>query len=73
MDIGLPHKNGFDLANELRSYCSDAKFVAITGYTQADIVRRSRAAGFAKVLIKPAAATELKEAVEAECSPSSTA
>ncbi len=67
MDIGMPVMNGFDLAKELRRSCPGAKFMALTGYTQADIVRRARDADFARVLIKPAAAKVLKEAVETQC------
>jgi CheY-like chemotaxis protein len=67
MDIGIPVMNGFDLAKELRQYCPGARFLAVTGYTRADIVRRARDAGFVKVLTKPAAATVLEQAVETEC------
>jgi CheY-like chemotaxis protein len=67
MDIGMPVMNGFDLANELRKSCPAAKFVALTGYTRADIVRRARDAGFERVLIKPAPANEIKEAVDTSC------
>jgi CheY-like chemotaxis protein len=67
LDIGMPVMNGFDLAKELRQYCPGARFVALTGFTQADIVRRARDAGFERVLIKPAAAKVLEEAVDAGC------
>jgi CheY-like chemotaxis protein len=67
IDIVMPDMNGFDVAKELRRICPRAKFLALTGFTQADIVRRSRDAGFAKVLIKSATARELKEAVDTEC------
>ena len=70
IDIVMPGMNGFDVAKELRRLCPRAKFLALTGFTRADIVRRSRDAGFAKVLFKPAAAKELKEAVETECAAS---
>ncbi len=65
MDIGMPVMNGFDLAKELRQYCPGAKFVALTGYTPEEIVRRARDAGFARVLTKPA--FDLEQAVETEC------
>ena len=67
MDIGIPGRNGFDLAGELRRDCPEAKFLALSGYTPADFVRRARAAGFSKVLTKPAPARVLKEAVDTEC------
>ena len=68
IDLGRPVVNGFDLANELRRHCPEAKLVAITGFTVGDIVRRTRAAGFEKVLFKPTPAQRLQEAVETECS-----
>jgi CheY-like chemotaxis protein len=67
MDIGMPVMNGFDLAKQLRQYCPAAQFVALTGYTRSDIVRRARDAGFARVLTKPASAKVLEQAVETEC------
>ena len=71
MDIVMPVMNGFDLAEELRRYCPGAKFMALIGFTQADIVRRARDAGFARVLIKPAPAKALQEAVDTECAATS--
>jgi CheY-like chemotaxis protein len=67
MDIETPVINGFDLAKELRKSCPEAKFLAVTGYTRADIVRRARRAGFERVLNKPAPAKAIKEAVDAGC------
>lgn len=67
MDIGIPGMNGVDLARELRAFCPEAKFLALTGFTQADIVRRARDAGFSDVLFKPAPASVLKDAVDTEC------
>ena len=71
MDLGRPILNGFDLASELRRHCPTAKLVAITTYTAADIVPRIRDAGFETVLFKPAAAREIKEAVDTECAATS--
>ena len=70
MDIGMPGMNGFDIADELRKSCPQAKFVALTGYTQADIVRRAREAGFVRVLTKPATAKAVEEAVDIGCAAS---
>jgi CheY-like chemotaxis protein len=67
MDIAMPHKDGFDVAKELRAFCPDAKIVAITGFTQADIVSRSRAAGFADFLMKPVEPDNLKAVVDTQC------
>ena len=68
IDLGRPIVNGFDLAKELRHRCADAKLVAITSFTAENIVRRTRNAGFEKVLFKPTPAKRLQEAVESECS-----
>lgn len=67
VDLGLPITNGLDLARELQQLSPEAKLVAITAFTAGDIVRRSRNAGFEKVLFKPAPASRVQEAVEAEC------
>jgi CheY-like chemotaxis protein len=67
LDLGRPIVTGLSLADELRRHCPQAKLVAITGFTTGDIVRRARDAGFEKVLLKPATATRLKQAVETEC------
>lgn len=73
IDLGRPVVNGFDLAKELRGYCPEAKLMAITGFTAGDIVRRTREAGFEKVLFKPTPAKRLQEAVETQCSAQSGA
>ena len=67
IDLGRPVVNGLDLAKELRRVCPEAKLVAISGFTADDIMRRTRAAGFERVLFKPAPAKRLQEAVETEC------
>lgn len=67
MDIVLPAMDGFDLARELRKCCPEAKFVALTGFTRADIVRKARESGFERVLVKPTRANAIKEAVDAGC------
>jgi CheY-like chemotaxis protein len=67
VDLERPVVDGFDLADALRECCPKAKLVAIAGFTEADIVRRARAAGFEKVVFKPAPAQRLKEVVDTEC------
>jgi CheY-like chemotaxis protein len=67
IDLGQPLVNGLDLAHELRQCCPEAKLVAITGFTENDIVRRARHTGFEQVLSKPAPAKRLQEAIETEC------
>jgi len=68
IDLGRPAVQGFDLAKELRRHSPAAKLLAITSFTADDIVRRTRDAGFEKVLFKPTPAKRLQEAVETECS-----
>lgn len=67
MDIGLPGKDGFAVKRELEEHCPAARVVALTGFSQADIVRQTRAAGFADHLIKPVETAELKDVVDHEC------
>jgi CheY-like chemotaxis protein len=67
VDLVMPGKDGFQLVHELRRHCPRAKFLAVTGFARADIVRRSREAGFERVLFKPAPAKVLEEAVETVC------
>ena len=73
MDLGRAVLNGFDLAAELRRCCPGAKMLAITNYSAGDIVRRTRDAGFKKVLQKPVPAQLVKEAVDTECAARSEA
>ena len=67
MDIGLPDKDGFAVKLELEKHCPAARVVALTGFTQADIVRQSRSAGFAYHLAKPVEADELKDVLDQHC------
>jgi CheY-like chemotaxis protein len=67
MDIGLPGKNGFDVADQIRERCPGARLVALTGFTREHIVRRSREAGFDDHLTKPADPAVLKDVVETQC------
>jgi two-component system nitrate/nitrite response regulator NarL len=62
-----PVASGFDLAKELRKSCPEAKLLALTDYTRADIVRRARSVGVDRVLEKPVPAKAIKEAVDASC------
>jgi CheY-like chemotaxis protein len=67
MDIGLPGKDGFRVKEELEQYCPGVKVIALTGFTQADIVRRTRDEGFTDYLMKPAGPAELKHVVDRQC------
>jgi DNA-binding response OmpR family regulator len=55
LDIGLPGRNGFDVARSLRALpeLRDSVLVAVSGYGQRDYVRRAREAGFSHYLVKP--------------------
>jgi PAS domain S-box-containing protein len=62
LDIGLPEMNGYELAQRLRAQTETAAMVliAITGYGQAEDLRRSHEAGFAHHLMKPVSSEDLK-------------
>ncbi len=53
LDIGLPEMDGYEVARRIRSGGSAVVLVALTGYGQADDVRRALAAGFDAHLVKP--------------------
>jgi PAS domain S-box-containing protein len=55
LDIGMPGMNGYDVARAMRSGfpASDVTLIALTGWGQADDLRRARDAGFAHHLVKP--------------------
>jgi two-component system, sensor histidine kinase len=55
IDIGLPGRNGYDVARDLRELTQTApcRLVAITGWGQDEDRRRSQEAGFELHLVKP--------------------
>ena len=55
LDIGLPGRNGYDLARSILALAqtSDCRLIAVTGWGQDDDRRRSREAGFELHLVKP--------------------
>jgi PAS domain S-box-containing protein len=61
-DIGLPDGSGHELAERLRRRFSGPA-IALTGYGQQDDLARSRAAGFARHLVKPVPFPRLIEAI----------
>jgi CheY-like chemotaxis protein len=71
VDLERSVVKGIDLSNELRRRCPEAKLIAISAFTESDIVRRGREVPFEKVIPKPAPAQKLKEAVETECAATS--
>lgn len=55
LDLGLPDRNGYEVAVELRAHpdLRDAMLIALTGWGQPEDRRRSREAGFDHHLVKP--------------------
>ncbi len=55
LDIGLPEIDGYELARRLRALPGRAhvRFIALTGYGQAEDRQRAREAGFDAHLVKP--------------------
>lgn len=62
-DLGLPDGSGYDLFRQLRDRGQQIPAIALSGYGQEDDLRRSREAGFAAHLTKPASREALVEAV----------
>jgi CheY-like chemotaxis protein len=67
VDIGLPDKDGYELAQLLREQQvnSACHLIALTGYSQSSDRERSRAAGFVEHLVKPVEFDRLGAAIEA--------
>lgn len=63
IDIGLPGMDGYDLARRIRSEPTwrDVTLIALTGYGFPEDRVRSRAAGFDRHLVKPAAPEDLRQ------------
>ena len=62
-DIHLPDRSGLELMRELKA-AHDMKGIALTGSGDAEDVRGSIEAGFAKHLVKPVLPEQLEEAIE---------
>lgn len=62
VDIDLPDISGYEVAQALAAQ-GGIRLVAVTGYGQADDVRRALAAGFERHLKKPVRLEELEQAV----------
>jgi DNA-binding response OmpR family regulator len=62
-DLGLPDASGLDLMRELRRRHFTMPGIALSGYGREEDVRRSREAGFAAHLIKPASPDRLLETI----------
>ncbi|GAC1597114.1 MAG: hypothetical protein NVS4B10_06600 [Myxococcales bacterium] len=67
VDLGLPGKNGLDVAREVRAALGPGvRLVAMTGYGQPDDRARALAAGFDVFLAKPAELDDLSRALQAD-------
>lgn len=66
LDIGMPGMSGYEVARALRAdpECQGIIITALTGYGQADDLRRSREAGFHFHLTKPPDPAALAELIE---------
>ena len=62
-DLGLPDGSGHDLMRQLRERGHRFPAIALSGYGQEDDIQRSREAGFAAHLTKPASREAVVEAV----------
>lgn len=62
VDIGLPGMDGYELARRMRSAPQRRRLtlIALTGYGLPEDGERSRAAGFDRHLVKPAALQDLR-------------
>ena len=62
-DLGLPSGSGHDLMRKLRERGHKLPGIALTGYGQEEDIQRSREAGFAAHLTKPASRERLLKAI----------
>ncbi|MEO6270508.1 MAG: ATP-binding protein, partial [Lautropia sp.] len=66
LDLGLPGRDGFEVARDLREApdLAGVMLIAVTGYGQEEDRRKTRDAGFAFHLIKPVDVAELLELLD---------
>lgn len=71
LDLGLPGRNGFEVAEELRAHPDFERvpIIAISGYDQSNDIERSRAAGINFHMVKPVDSQLLMKLIEANVSP----
>jgi DNA-binding response OmpR family regulator len=65
LDIGLPGKDGYEIARAMRSERDDdVMLIAVTGYTSEDDLAKARAAGFDHHFSKPPNLPALLQKIE---------
>lgn len=72
LDIFMPGRDGFELAEEMRLTRPDQKILIITGLDAGDVYRHLRAhdADFSDILYKPFSFEKIKSVISAVLSPS---
>ncbi len=65
LDIGLPGRDGFEVAREVRARWPDRRctLIAVTGYGSAQVAEQATAAGFDRYMVKPVSLEQLREAL----------
>lgn len=53
LDIGLPEMSGYEVAARIRRTLDPVQIIALTGYGQAEDIRRAKLAGFDAHVLKP--------------------
>ncbi|MGQ0833503.1 MAG: MASE1 domain-containing protein [Gammaproteobacteria bacterium] len=66
LDLGMPDMDGFDVARAVRAdpLLARIRLIALSGYGQADDLRRSAEAGFDRHLVKPADPDKVVAAIQ---------
>jgi PAS domain S-box-containing protein len=66
LDLGLPVMDGYELVAQLRATLppGSARYIAVTGYGQAEDRRRTKEAGFHLHLVKPINLKQVREAIK---------
>ena len=67
LDIGLPDRNGYEVAEELREKNVLSSIIALTGYGQHEDKLRAKSSGFDDHLTKPASFAEIEHVLLKTC------
>ncbi|MGI6298288.1 MAG: response regulator [Saccharofermentanales bacterium] len=67
-DIGLPEMDGYEVARALRGdpSTSDVFLIAISGYAQADDIKKALEAGFDHHMVKPIEINKIRQILDEE-------